>query len=70
MCSKDFCLGKSWCSEWGCCLSDDNEMDHLQELKAKNKKLEVVLSIAGLDTKRVAGSTAAGPTRFKILTST
>ena len=38
MCSNNFCLGEPWCAEWGCCSSDDTEME---EPKAKKKKLEV-----------------------------
>ena len=43
MCSNEFCLGEPWCSEWGCCSTDDNEieMERVQEPKSKKKKLEV-----------------------------
>ena len=41
MCSKAFCLGEPWCSEWGCCNCDDSETKHFQKSKVKKKKLEV-----------------------------
>ena len=41
MCSKAFCMGEPWCSERGCCKSDDSEMEDFQEPKVKKKKLEV-----------------------------
>ena len=44
MCSKRFCLGDSFCSEWGCCKSDsdinesDSDIDDFKEPPQKKSK--------------------------------